>query len=462
MHIRAKRFGSRWLSIASATIIVSGFVTGLAVSPVASAGPGDAFYEPPAGYETSAPGTILKTRPIVAKALRLFPFGVKSWQLLYRTTDASGQPYAAVTTVLMKEGAAKPQSLLSFQMAYDAIARACMPSYTIAAESKPINPGVAGQPNPTTAQELALVAAGLEKGWAVAVPDPGGVDDRFLTPRVMGYTTLDGIRAAQDFDPLGLPGRTTPTAMWGYSGGGVATTWAAELQPRYAPELNLVGAAAGAPVADLAGAISSADGRVSAGLIAIGIASVAKDSAEFNARLDEYVTPRGRSIIDAAAGQCADKTVLANVFMQVGTLLKVPLDQVLADPVLRKEIDARSRGQATPAVPLYMYNAVHDEVSTIGSADALVANYCAHGASVTYLRDEMPELVSNHGIVGATGSGGAFAWLVRAMSTDQPVQPAGCATATVPSTLLSPAGFDALPEFTRNTLLTVIGELSAG
>ncbi|NEW59653.1 hypothetical protein GV794_29170, partial [Nocardia cyriacigeorgica] len=40
-----------------------------------------------------------------------------------------------------------------------------------------------------------------------------------------------------------------------YSGGGIATTWAAQVQPSYAPELNVAGMAVGAPVPDFAAAI---------------------------------------------------------------------------------------------------------------------------------------------------------------------------------------------------------------
>ena len=45
-------------------------------------------------------------------------------------------------------------------------------------------------------------------------------------------TVLDGIRAAIAFEPAGLAGGETPIGLWGYSGGGQATAWAVEQQPR--------------------------------------------------------------------------------------------------------------------------------------------------------------------------------------------------------------------------------------
>ncbi|WP_405138025.1 lipase family protein [Nocardia sp. NBC_01388] len=424
----------------------------------------DAFYDPPAGYESEAPGTILKSRPIVAKALELFPVNAQAWQLLYRTTDADGSPYAAVTTVLIPDGPAKPRPLLSYQMAYDSIARDCMPSYSLQ-YSSPLDlldpakqSGYALPP-----WEMAFAASGLAQGWAVAVPDPGGIDDRFLTPRVMGYTTLDGIRAAQNFAPLGLPGADTKTALWGYSGGGIATSWAAELQPDYAPELNIAGAAIGAPVADLGAALHSANGRLLGGLIPIGVAALEKDSPAVAARLDSYLTPTGQGIVAAAGYQCVARNVAANLMLTVPTLLNAPLDTVLADPVIHQAIAERSHGATTPAAPVYLYNGVNDEVSPIGPVDALVQNYCAHGASVTYTRDAFPDVISDHTIVDVTGAGGAFAWVQRALSNPQPVQPAGCTTTTVASTLLDPAGLAALPDFAAGTVETMLGQaLGAG
>ena len=51
-------------------------------------------------------------------------------------------------------------------------------------------------------------------------------------------------------EPLGLSA-DAPVGLWGYSGGGLATAWAAEVCAGYAPELDIVGAVLGSPVGDL-------------------------------------------------------------------------------------------------------------------------------------------------------------------------------------------------------------------
>jgi hypothetical protein len=67
----------------------------------------DSFYLPPAGFESTAPGTILRSRKVP------HPIGVGevefpvegAWQLLYRTQDSLGKPEATMLTVLKPKNA---------------------------------------------------------------------------------------------------------------------------------------------------------------------------------------------------------------------------------------------------------------------------------------------------------------------------------------------------------------------
>ena len=66
--------------------------------------------------------------------------------------------------------------------------------------------------------------------------------------------------------------------LWGYSGGGLASAWAAELCERYAPELNIVGAALGSPVGDPGSVARRLNGSVFAGLVALMISALTQSS----------------------------------------------------------------------------------------------------------------------------------------------------------------------------------------
>jgi hypothetical protein len=162
--------------------------------------------------------------------------------LLYRTTNDEGQPEATVTTVLLPAGT-EPRGLLSYQVAEDAVAPQCAMSYVLRQGS-----GVAGA---NSQAEVYLIDAALAQGFAVSVPDYEGPGGDFGAARQPGYAVLDGIRAAEQFSPLGLPGQSTPVGIWGYSGGSLASGWAAQVQPSYAPELNLRGVAVGGFVTNI-------------------------------------------------------------------------------------------------------------------------------------------------------------------------------------------------------------------
>ena len=56
----------------------------------------DPFYDPPAGFQHSRPGTVLRSRDVELAFLGLVPQRITATQLLYRTTDMHGNPDAAV------------------------------------------------------------------------------------------------------------------------------------------------------------------------------------------------------------------------------------------------------------------------------------------------------------------------------------------------------------------------------
>src|SRR5690349_11476167 len=195
----------------------------------------DPFYEPPKGFQHATPGTVLRSRDVEVAFLGLIPQKFTATQLLYRTTDMNGKPEATVTTIIAPAERAPGQvcPVLSYQCAIDAVTSRCFPSYALRRRAKA--PGALAQ------FEFFLIAAALAEGWAVSVPDHEGSKGAWGTPYEPGYRVLDGLRAALNSEKLGLSG-AAPIGLWGYSGGGLATAWAAEMASPYAPELNIVGA----------------------------------------------------------------------------------------------------------------------------------------------------------------------------------------------------------------------------
>lgn len=359
-----------------------GATSALASPAVATPDTADPFYAPPADYAAKEPGAILRARQIQASYSQLIAWPVQAWQLLYRTTAADGQPYAAVTTVLKTSRTTQPSALLSFQNMTDSIAPQCMPSQALRQGQVPwIDPSKSGPLQLTTMSgETPMIAAALARGWAVSVPDFGGIDNHYSTPREPGYVVLDGIRAAEAFEPAALPGPGIPTLMWGYSGGGIASAWAAQEQPRYAPELNVVGAALGAPVGDPRPALLAMNGTpVGGSLLPGALMGIMQDSPEFTAAINRYLTPAGKQKIADATNNCTPQNMVSDFGFDANQFLTEPLPQVLADPVISAAFDERNLGSPAPTTPLYVYNTIDDEGSLISNIDTLVSSYCAAG-----------------------------------------------------------------------------------
>lgn len=455
----------RILTIALVIAMITAFGATLRGETPAAAEPTppyDSFYNPPANWQKAQPGAILRSRPVHAKALQIFPINVRAWQLLYRSTGEHGEPDAAVTTLLLPAGPARPRPLLSYQSATDSVGRQCNPSYGLI-RGLPIDPtSTAGpMPLPTAAAEVAFAFAGLQQGWAVAMPDHGGVNNRFLTPKQPGYAVLDGIRAVESFRPAGLAGRSTPVGLWGYSGGGIASSWTAEMQPSYAPELNIVGAAMGAAERSLDMSVRTVNGTPLAGLIPLALGAVLKDQPELLPTFRQYFTARGVADIQSTRNACMPQNVLRFLWYDINRYLKVPLNTALEDPVVKAALTTRGISGKVPTAPVYVYNGVTEEVGPIAGADNMVRSYCAGGASVTYRREALPprplpQLMTTHGVVAVTGAPGALHWLKERLSQRIPARP-GCDVKTVPSTMITPEGLSELGPIVSSFLIGTLG-----
>ncbi|MQY19731.1 lipase family protein [Nocardia macrotermitis] len=340
----------------------------------------DPFYRPPAGFEHRAPGELLRSRVVELAVFGVVPLRVSAWQLLYRTSDLNGVPEASVTTVLLPRGAVPDgrRPLISFQCAIDALAPQCFPSYALRRGARAL--GAIPQ------LEVPLIAAALARGWAVSVPDHGGPGGRFGAPREPGYRALDGIRAALAFGSLGLDA-DTPVALWGYSGGGLATVWAAEVAARYAPELAIVGAVAGSPVGDPGSAFVRLNGTLFAGFAMVFLAGLRRTYPTLEPIAQLRVRPRYLDML-AKAEVGVTLPLLARLARRdVGRYSDLDVDTLLGLPEMRRIITDIRPGVVAPTMPLLIVQGVNDEIIAVADIDALVERYVGAGARVEYLRD---------------------------------------------------------------------------
>jgi hypothetical protein len=192
----------------------------------------------------------------------------------------------------------------------------------------------------------------------------------------------DGIRAALAFEPAGIDG-ATPIGLWGYSGGAQATLFAAEQQHAYAPDLNIVAAAAGGVGVDV---ISSPamfeDGYLLSGIPFCALIGVSRGFPAVE--LLGALTPQGQAMVASASEMTLFQIIASFPFVRCSDYLTVPT--VFDIPGMRAAMEAVRLGQATPTSSIYVYHAVHDRYPAIADVDNLVEKYRREGVDVTYRR----------------------------------------------------------------------------
>jgi hypothetical protein len=358
----------------------------------------DPFYVPPPGFQHADPGTVLRSRDVELSFLGLIPQRLQATQLLYCSTGRTGVPEAAVTTVIVPPDAEPDCPLVSYQCAIDAITARCFPSYALRRHAKATG---------SLAQlEFVLIAAAVAQGWAVSIPDHEGVRGMWGAPYEPGYRILDGLRAALESEELNFSPET-PIGLWGYSGGGLATAWAAEMCESYAPELNVVGAVLGSPVGDLGHTFRRLNGTVFSGLPALVVAALADIYPGLNRVIAEHATREGRKLLDRLHRMTTVEAILRLVGTDMDDLVDLPLEEILAMPEVSDVFDDIKLGTAAPRPPVLIVQAVHDGIVSVDDIDALAHTYTTGGADVTYHRD----MFCDHLLLHPMSSPMALRWL---------------------------------------------------
>ena len=361
----------------------------------------DPFYHPPSGFQHAEPGTVLRSRDVQLGFLGLIPQKVRATQLLYRTRDRHGNPEATVTTVLIpaKHSPRQVRHVVSYQCAIDAVTSRCFPSYALRRGARAV--GALSQ------FEYLLMAAAVAEGWVVSVPDHEGPDGMWGAPHEPGYRVLDGLRATLSFERFGLAADSR-VGLWGYSGGGLASAWAAEVHSSYAPELNLVGAVLGSPVGNLGNTFRRLNGSKFAGLPALVISALAKTYPGLSRVVEEHATEEGRATLKRLERMTTLEAIVRMFRADMDDLVHPPLDEVLAMPEIQEVFEDIRLGTTVPTPPVLLVQAVHDSVIAVDDIDELAQLYTVGGAQITYHRD----LFSEHMLLHPMSAPMTLRWLI--------------------------------------------------
>ncbi|MBJ7471385.1 MAG: hypothetical protein JHD16_08775 [Solirubrobacteraceae bacterium] len=356
------------LMLLAATVAVAAAPTSAAAAVTPA---NDPWYQAPANIAALEPGAVIRSRGTalqVAPGLKL-PF--KAHQVLYRTADQQGRPVATAATIIMPlRRPATNRKLVSHQIAYDGLASKCMPSYAL-------RTGTYAEP----VAEMALIAGELAKGWTVVTSDYEGPDNLWIAGKMAGQAVLDGIRAAQAYEPAGLDGAATPVGLTGYSGGGHATAWANELAATYAPELDIKGATQGGVPANPDLLLGSLDGGPFAGVLFAAITGLMRAYPDID--FSPYLNNKGRATMRQVGKECITEFIVARPFQTLRSLSTVP--DIRKIPEVQQVIAENTLGTRPPSVPTLMYHAKDDELVAYPGAAIAAAQYCEQGATLQFL-----------------------------------------------------------------------------
>ena len=350
----------------------------------------DGFYEQHTEPGPGPMGEVLASesiRPYLLPGLRL---RAEAWRILYRSSDLNGRPTTVSGTVLVPTSG-PVNGLVAYAIGTHGLANYSAPSRLISRGLE---------------FEATFIAQQLAHGHAVTITDYQGLgtpgDHPYVIGKTLGRNVLDSLRAALALDPAALdPG--LPLGIMGYSEGGNASAWAAELHPAYAPELRVVGCASGSIPADLETAGDHIDGTLYAFFGGYGALGLNAAYPELN--LPKYLTPRGeRHLYRLRRSSVLTAALRGPHFLGFDVMTT---ENPLQIPEWQERMRENKLGRGAPTAPVYLYTSQRDPLVMPAQTKDLARRWRARGADVHL--QEVPALEHVTGLL--LGGYGASRWL---------------------------------------------------
>nr|WP_228806805.1 lipase family protein [Nocardia cyriacigeorgica] len=352
----------------------------------------DPFYAEPPGLAGKQPGEVLAVRQM--PPLPMFPDTTVT-VVRFRSTNSTGKPIAATTTVLTPRPHQKNGPLLSLQHIINALGAKCSVSRVLYTDDPDL-----------MVREAPAWNVLLQRGWSIALPDHLGPQFAYGAAKLGGQVTLDGIRAVKRVGELGV--EQSPVSMVGYSGGGMATAWAAALQPTYAPELTIAGAAMGGVPMNLVKMLEGL-GFGSHPVFGLALAAGIGLEREYPERfpISDQLNAKGLAARAAMANSCTNGLLATGAGH--GVLDFAATTSMVDDPRARAVVEENSLElyDGAPTMPVFEW---HSPIDGLVPVDAIVntnRRWCAAGTKVQAETVAVPD----HLTAAVLGLPAALTWI---------------------------------------------------
>ncbi|WP_018180610.1 lipase family protein [Jongsikchunia kroppenstedtii] len=192
----------------------------------------------------------------------------------------------------------------------------------------------------------------LARNYAVLVPDHEGPRMAYSAGVMAAHAVLDSVRGMHRVrDKLA----DSPMVMDGYSGGAIATAWAAQEQPTYAPELRFNGAVAGGTPTDYALLYRSMNGALGSGLFAAATIGQAREYPEMVELFGDFAFYLTTLIKDLPQPPLAASGIVG-IDLDVLAAVANPFESDIAQRV----VAANKPGGVAPTMPVLLYHGTKD------------------------------------------------------------------------------------------------------
>ncbi|MBF6207242.1 hypothetical protein IU483_24585 [Streptomyces gardneri] len=316
------------------------------------------------------PGDLVRTRPVFVAQLSE---ARGAWQVVYATANARSETIAASGIVLIPETIAAPgaTAILVYCPEFRGLGGVCAPSQLLAIGAEPDTTGI---------------DAALARGWVVAIPDGQGLGagtgpHTFLAARAAGAKpVLDLARAVYRASDLDLP--VAPIVAWGYADGGRVAAVAGELQPWYAPEIDLRGVAAGAVFSDLAVLAPLVSRGTRTGLAGLAFAGLIGLSHAYNQLPLRHVLNEDGLVAAAEARHLTALELLQRFPEPLAHWCREP--DPWNDHWWRRVLALESLAHVKSNVPLHLYHGELDQIVPVRSGRKALIAYRQRGTKVDW------------------------------------------------------------------------------
>ena len=228
----------------------------------------------------------------------------------------------------------------------------------------------------------------LRAGYSVVAPDYEGLGDPerphpYLDGPSEARSLMDAMRAAGQLEALRATG---PAVIWGYSQGGRAALFAAQMSRAYAPELSILGYVAVAPPTTETWVSDSLHdpARLQFGMLAVSSWSETDRSLP----LRDVLTPAGvavaRSLRGSNGGSCPDSA---------GTVSKTDPATLVRSPISSARWQRAFRLHALPSDPpngpVLIIGGTRDTTVPTSEIDEAERRLCSGGGTATVTTEKL-------------------------------------------------------------------------